>query len=942
MPVIPKTHQYYPSVPLSEMTDLYSKGDNRLNGERICILSFLSKTLRISEDMPFNNKYFLYIENTENVTSIDWEYKLFNNGESITLEPFLEENTTSNDSEYNLVFFESIVDANDQPVADKLVVTCKVVSGANEVVLSVEHGFVKALNSTGLLTADETKKQTLAFSGDPKPTNYVLNHLKDYLQESSFVWNNNIIELDLSGESTLLKIITSIIYYNVEVTSNDSPIFPFFFDINEYKSAGIENYINDVTPSYEGDYINGVCRIPLHILSDVMSDVTAVPDYTEINTGLGNPIFNIMRDAGLMTYNNLLGDVLRTVPQQIQDSKFRLRNDENKLVELFNLTLFPKSSIKLAAILIKYLFESSKLNGCNECLYRSDQWLTLTIDGFKNHPSFLRNILTHYFREPINSIKSFTRDAKKVTSLVWSPATYLIINAPPRIIKAYFARKIVSQIGLDGPTPILSIGFEKLDSETIRIDPTGAAYLNQPDFDVIFGSQIYIVIETLQSRNKELTLNVRPRDNNLSGDQNNLELFRVTQNVYQDDFTTTVGSYADVRNNNNDAFNTLNQEIFNIDHKDNAVVRLRLKPDTEAEFNDWANRLAQRTVNLEINTRFSDNSLTIFGNDITSWQSEDSFVNNTDRYRHTDFRIVNRILYEIYSDGNDWNILAMSGANRLRLGEIDNPFIKAIADASANIGIRRVFYYYYDAIDTEHIIDEDANLFEGREFSNPRRRANGQTVSGNSNPANVPAGWTSSAAAPAGGDAAMNYYYPNGDIVTRDTSGTAPPNTDYGIKRYPRLAGNVELVRMTDNLDVQYKINNEQKVIRFVFVDTQRRFANPGCYAAFIGVLGELNYNDVECSGMCFGDATSFPSVSHPNGDSIDTHHLINAAGGMTAAARRTAIVTQFRNLGFTQILSGSNPIHNTDGADDQNALHNSHLHSGDFINANSVDDIVA
>lgn len=814
MPAIPKTHQYYPIVPLSELSDLYSKGDNRLDGERICIISFLPKTLRISESLPFNNKYLLYIENTANVTEIDWGYQLFNNGASINLDPFLEETTSINRTEYNLLFYESIVDAGGQPVADKIIITCTVTNGASEIVLSVEHSFVKTLNSTGLVTADETKKQTLAFAGDPNPTNYILNHIKDYLQESTFTWNNTAIDIDLSSESTLLKIVTSIIYYNVEIASNNSPIFPFYFDINEYKSVGIENYINGVIPSYEGNYVNGICRIPLHILSDVMPNVTEAPDYTKINEGNGNPIFNVMRDAGLMTYNDLLGDVLRTVPQQIQDSKLRLKNNESKLIELFNLTLFPKSAIKLTAILVKYLFESSKLNNCNECLSSSPQWPTISLDDLKNHPYFLRNILTHYFREPINSIKSYAVDAIKATSLVWSPAIYLVVNAQSRITKANFSRKIVTNISPSGVAPVLVYEFVRIDDLSIRVDENGVRRQNQPTYDAIIGGHVYLVIETLHCRNKEITVNIKPESNVLTGDLNNLDIKVGTQNVYLSDITKVVGNHDDLHNNNNNDFSDDTTECFNIDHRDKAIIKIRLTPDTSAglathllAFNDWVNRLAAQTVNLLINVKLSDDSYSIFGNDVLSNETNGEFLNGNDYYNQARFRVVNRIGYEIYHADSEWNFNPLNGADRIPIGKIQNTFVENIANGSPDIGTRNAIYKYYDQYDGEHIFGE---------FQITR----------------------------------INEWRPT------------PPG--------PNPAVQVYLVEATE-LD-EY---NERGVhINFMTDNSPRDYIDLERFAGLIGAMAVNNIFDLGYNGFSHADGSPTPSSSHRNGVNGDLRYL--------------------------------------------------------------------
>ena len=47
--------------------------------------------------------------------------------------------------------------------------------------------------------------------------------------------------------------------------------------------------------------------------------------------------------------------------------------------------------------------------------------------------------------------------------------------------------------------------------------------------------------------------------------------------------------------------------------------------------------------------------------------------------------------------------------------------------------------------------------------------------------------------------------------------------------------------------------------------------------AGFIGALAYFGKTMI-CNGMCFEDATSYPSLSHPNGDSADTLYSTNLA----------------------------------------------------------------
>jgi hypothetical protein len=143
----------------------------------------------------------------------------------------------------------------------------------------------------------------------------------------------------------------------------------------------------------------------------------------------------------------------------------------------------------------------------------------------------------------------------------------------------------------------------------------------------------------------------------------------------------------------------------------------------------------------------------------------------------------------------------------------------------------------------------------------------------------------------------------------------------------------VEIVKMPDQLHYVYKIGATNKMIHFTFFNTWRRFAHPGCFSAFIGVLAQLNYTNMLCTGMCFDDATSYPSVTHPNGDSVDTAHR-------GPLAEKRATVTAFRQFGFLSIISGDDAEHLPDGADDHRDDHDDHLHSGGF-DVNSVVDLV-
>lgn len=90
---------------------------------------------------------------------------------------------------------------------------------------------------------------------------------------------------------------------------------------------------------------------------------------------------------------------------------------------------------------------------------------------------------------------------------------------------------------------------------------------------------------------------------------------------------------------------------------------------------------------------------------------------------------------------------------------------------------------------------------------------------------------------------------------------------------------------------------------------------------------------DVNSTGMCFGDATSYPSLAHPNGDSVDTSYLTNRANQQN-------LLNAFVDWNFTQVIAGTTQRAWLQNAHSYATDHNDHLHSGDF-NSNSIHTII-
>jgi len=112
--------------------------------------------------------------------------------------------------------------------------------------------------------------------------------------------------------------------------------------------------------------------------------------------------------------------------------------------------------------------------------------------------------------------------------------------------------------------------------------------------------------------------------------------------------------------------------------------------------------------------------------------------------------------------------------------------------------------------------------------------------------------------------------------------------------------------------------------IYYTFKNSQRRYCNPDAFAAFIGALAEIDRTDVECTGMCFSDSTSYPSLSYPNGDSVDTVYF-------NTLEEEQKKVDSFLKFNFTHIYRGNASWYAKLKVTSYSKGHEDHLHSGEF-----------
>lgn len=252
---------------------------------------------------------------------------------------------------------------------------------------------------------------------------------------------------------------------------------------------------------------------------------------------------------------------------------------------------------------------------------------------------------------------------------------------------------------------------------------------------------------------------------------------------------------------------------------------------------------------------------------------QDLGVNGIHKY------LISTIEYHTYSDGQIEKHIPKNYDNEIKKGKMK--------------------YFYHDIYGKQYFLAEV-------DFHFVEKRKNGIKID------EIPNNYIKTYSYPKGGNAQTGYLYSNNDIIVFGTK--------YGIRKYPIDRGFVQLIRMPDTL----KIKEPNLKIFYGFKNSQRRFCNPETFAAFIGALARMGFEDVLCTGMSFEDATSYPSVTHPNGDSVDTSYF-------STIEKEQKKVDAFHFFKFKNIYRGKlffySKLKNSIYMD----RHEDHLHAGDF-----------
>lgn len=483
-----------------------------------------------------------------------------------------------------------------------------------------------------------------------------------------------------------------------------------------------------------------------------------------------------------------------------------------------------------------------------------------------------------------------------------------------RVTQVYFANKTVTQNGAN-------VAFTRIDS--LHPQRQGAQNLN---YDSVLGKTVYLIIETVSMDTLSIDAVVRPSDNTLTGNTETLTLmwFNPQTQAFEAKrlLSAVVGNFDALNNRGTTEKPTGSHAHYtNLeDHANKAIIKLQLRPSLRADFNTWATNIAaaqNALANIEVAVERTDNEPCAYGPDSTEEVKEAGVFLNSDALGR--FRITNRNFYEIYArvlsgrandrntytDGT-YNFLPMNGAALRKISKLEN------------LSSTQVCYFHYDIYGNE-------TLIAMCDKTNVMGRANGTQLGA------VLRGALRTENAPAGGAAQTNHIFANAIVTTGNHRNARDARLFPGALRivsYGASGTNAPLVRMPDTLNMT--VNGS--IIAYGFSNTQRRFCNPDCFAAFVGVLSQYGLAGVLSTGMCFGDATSYPSVAHPNGDSVDTSYMTNRRNEQD-------LLNAFVDWNFTQVIAGQTQQAWLRNAHRYARDHNDHLHSGDF-DGNSIHNI--
>ncbi|REC62516.1 hypothetical protein DRF65_10525 [Chryseobacterium pennae] len=426
-------------------------------------------------------------------------------------------------------------------------------------------------------------------------------------------------------------------------------------------------------------------------------------------------------------------------------------------------------------------------------------------------------------------------------------------NSLQRITDVYFAKKVVTDDGT-------RVSFTKIDSAHVQQDQQNQAI----PYDSILGKTVYLVIETSNMTDLSIDAVIRPSANTLTNNTDTLQLMRfVSPDRYEAQrlFTVKVGNFDALKNNQGSHTHYGNLQS---DHINKAIIKLQLRPDGRAIFDEWTERLAEGVINLEVAVERTDNNPCAYKDGQEEINGAGIFLND-DTGR---FRVVNKNIYTIHHGSNTYNTLTVVNPDPERRRRIQ----KVVNNHSTDI-----IYFYYDQNDNEHRICSRPKVSVTR-----KRRVNAVPPLAQRGDLSQTIDFTANRAAGEQIDAHQLLVYTNGTLGDGATD-----------KWYANQPGNVDLVDMdilaNDGVGPQifeaFNYNQNGVIIRYGFQHTRRRSIQPDSFAGFLGSLAQFRQEGhthyIVSQGFSYSDASCYPSAEHVNGEAGDLNLLTTQENGV-------------------------------------------------------------
>lgn len=498
-----------------------------------------------------------------------------------------------------------------------------------------------------------------------------------------------------------------------------------------------------------------------------------------------------------------------------------------------------------------------------------------------------------------------------------------------RVTDVYFAKKVTTDNGA-------RVSFTKIDSAHVQQDHQNQ---NIP-YDSILGKTVYLIIETSNMQTLSIDAVIRPSANTMTENTDTLQLMRfVSPDRYevQRMFTVQVGNFDALNNNNgrHDHYGNLDA-----DHINKAIIKLQLRPDSRATFDEWSRRLADGSINLEVAVERSDNSP-------CAYKDGQEEVNGAGVFLDDDtgrFRVVNKNIYNIHHGSNTYNTLQEISTNPSRRRRIQKVL---------NTHSTEAVFFYYDQNDNEHRI-----CARTKETLTRKRRVNAIPPLAQRGDLLETIDFTANRAAGEQIDAHQLLVYSNGTLGDGATD-----------KWYANQQGNVELVNMDilanagvgPQIFEAFNYNQNGVIIRYGFQHTRRRSIQPDLFAGFLGSLAQFRQEGhshyIVSQGFSYSDASCYPSAEHVNGEAGDLNLLTTQEDGvntiLTAANFDYDNAVILRNilfdfgflLGRSENFSNASNVSAADNANTRlpNTIHtatprhNNHLHIHGFAQISDI-----